>query len=69
MNGEDSVPTAFPNDTDFNLREKFDDRYIVVYIRRNETIGFVFFDISILHFYVGCFEDPKTNTAEFRTLV
>lgn len=29
----------------------------------------MFFDISILHFYVGSFDDAKTNLAEFRTLV
>lgn len=53
-----------------NVREKFDDRYIIVYCRdKNDKIGFVFYDISILHFYVGKFENPKTNVAEFRTLV
>lgn len=55
-------------ESDGNAR--FDDRYIIVYCRdKNDNIGFVFFDISILHFYVGCFDNPKTNTAEFRTLV
>lgn len=42
----------------------------MVYVRdKNDMIGFVFFDISILHFYVGHFDDPKTNVAEFRTMV
>lgn len=36
---------------------------------KSDTIGFAFFDISILEFYVGHFDDPKTNVAEFRTLV
>mgnify|MGYP006893269363 CR=1 FL=1 len=40
-----------------------------MYIRNENSIGFVFFDISILHFYVGSFTDPKTNVADFRTLV
>ena len=57
------------NEPETNMKEKFDDRYIIVYLRKNDSIGFVFFDISILHFYVGCFEDNRTNTAEFRTLV
>ena len=41
----------------------------MVYCRKDEQIGFVFYDISILEFYVGCFKDPKTNVGEFRTLV
>jgi len=48
---------------------KFDDRYIVVFIRNEAQVGFVFFDISILHFYVGIFTNPKTYVADFRTLM
>ena len=47
----------------------FDDRYIIVYVRQGSSIGFVFFDISILHFYVGSFDNIKTNLSDFRTLV
>ena len=52
-----------------DLRESFDDRYILVYCRKGPKIGFVFYDISILHFYTGCFTDPKTQVSDFRTLV
>lgn len=53
----------------------FDDRYIIVYVRDNGltpsarggheakfSIGFVFFDIAIRHFFVGSFNSPLSQS-------
>jgi len=39
------------------MHQEFDNRYILIYVKRDNELGFVFFDISILHFYVGSFTD------------
>ena len=59
---------------DLGSWDNFDDRYILVFARtgldtEEQKIGFVFFDISVLHFYVGCFDDPKKQIMQFKTLV
>ena len=69
MENEENGNSRIADQMNEDGKGSFDDRYIIVYYRKENAIGFVFYDISILHFYVGSFTDPKTNVGEFRTLV
>ena len=54
------------------LDEGFDNRFVLVYVRNalNTSIGFTFFDLTVLKFYVGSINSKKHNLLhKFRTLL
>ena len=60
------------NDTNANFDEGFDNRFVLIYVRNaaNTSIGFTFFDLTILKFYTGSIKSKKMNLMhKFRTLL
>jgi DNA mismatch repair ATPase MutS len=55
-----------------SIDEGFDNRFVLVYVRNaaNTSIGFTFFDLTILKFYSGSIKSKKMNLMhKFRTLL